>query len=175
VSVSSIKKGYVPFLAGVFFAILFAIFFAMHKSEAIADFAGASSGIENVFVKYGMLFGLVFAFLSILLHYLLRGVVMLIKTLDTALSHALVFLVSYGVWFVFAIQLVFIEPRWANLAKAIIFFTGYPLLYASTVMLLLGGVVLFFAFKERKTAHAHSQSHPHSSAHKDKSKKEDAE
>jgi hypothetical protein len=129
---------YVLLLAWGIFAVAY---FAVAKTiQPPTDVTNAAM------LKYGGTFG-AFAGVALgLLAYLATGLVYLIGRLFTGQRRLVALLVSvlgYGAWLAFGYDLVYLEPRYAEVARAIITYAGRPMLLAGalTVGLCLLGAV----------------------------------
>ena len=129
------QRKWMPFLAFLLFALLFAGFSLGLKP----DMTGISNGeMVDLFKKWTPLAGTVFGFLSLLGMYIVR----LFGFRKFRLGGPILLILGYAPWMAFGYQLAYREPRYAMIAKAIIAFLGKPMLYASGTMVGLGA--LFF-------------------------------
>lgn len=129
-----------PFLAFLLFSMVFAGFSFFLKSDTTAV---TNQEMLTLFGKFSPLGGVVFGFLSMLVMYLLR----LFGLRKLRFSGPILLLLSFLPWLAFGYQLVYLEPRYASIAVAIILFLGTPLLYASAVLsalAILWFVILLF-------------------------------
>ncbi len=135
-----------PFLAMLLFA---ALFFAATRMVP-----AQTAGIENarviaLFEKYLPLTGVAFGLLSLLLMYLLFGLKALLGMGRSGLGAPVVLMLGYAPWAAFGYQLLYREPRYAMIAKAIIAFLGQPLMLSGMAMTGLGLVWFFFRLFKR--------------------------
>lgn len=129
------QRKWMPFLAFLLFALLFAGFSFVLKP----DLMGISSGeMVDLFKKWTPLGGAAFGFLSMIGMYIVR----LFGFRKFRLGGPILLILGYAPWLAFGYQLAYREPRYAMIAKAIISFLGKPMLFASGVMVGLG--ILFF-------------------------------
>lgn len=132
---------------GIF--ILFIVLFGLSfRFQAIMGEMGPVNDIENseirsIFEKYYLFSGLIFGLLSGILFLVLNIFSRLAKKVSFYFKFAIIF-ASIIPWYLFARQLVFKENRFADYAKAIISYIGYPLL-ATTKFLFLLLIIIFIA------------------------------
>jgi len=117
--------------------------FLLGKSDAITDFAGAHQSMEIIFSKYGLFAGVIFGILTLIVLLIVHSILSLFKLTNAPITNPILCILAFAGWFGFAIQLVYFEPHFTNIANAIIFFLGKPLLYSSAITLLLAGGSLF--------------------------------
>jgi len=147
-SLSWIHGPSMPFLALLVFAgLYFAVFKLFPASVADID----SERILAPFQKYGAYAGAGVGLLSMLGMYIVYIFRSLFHLNRFGFSAPFVLMLGYAPWAAFGYQLVYREPRYATIAKAIISFMGRPLLYASSAMVILGFLWLLTAsFSSRR-------------------------
>jgi len=138
------KQSFVAVLC-IVFAIVFTASFIVNKEAALKDFASANYRMEDIFTKYGIYAGIIFAVVSWIVLGMLEGIASLVGLGKWKYVNIILSLIVFGGWLAFAVQLVFIEPRFTSIAKAIIFFTGKPLLYASGATLIIAALFVSFS------------------------------
>ncbi len=136
-----------PFPHGAYFPLIALIIFAgtFYLSQLLIAPSGDSisnSTILDIFEKYSGLFGIGLGFLSLLLCYVLIGIKKLVRIGKIAILNPLVLILSHLPWLLFAIQLKYKEPRYTDIAKAIIDFSATPMLYASIALIALATIWL---------------------------------
>jgi hypothetical protein len=124
-----------PFLALLLFAGLYFATFKLFPAS-VADIS--SERILEPFQKYGAYGGVAAGLLSMLGMYVLYIFRALFRLNRFRFSAPFVLMLGYAPWAAFGYQLVYREPRYAMIAKAIISFTGKPLLYAGSTMVVFG-------------------------------------
>lgn len=140
------QRAIMPFAAALFFALLFAGFSLMNKPDVSVI---QSQAILDIFQKWSVFAGAAFGFLSMLGMYLFW----LFGLRRLRLAGPILLLLGYLPWLAFGYNLVYLEPRYAAIAIAIILFFGKPLLYASAVIVGLGILgFLFLLLKNPKTS-----------------------
>ena len=103
-----------------------------------------TAGIENqtileIFQKWSPFAGVAFGILSMLGMYIVR----LFGLRKIRIGGPILLILGYLPWLIFGYNLVYLEPRYATIAIAIIAFIGKPMLYASSALVGLG-IILFF-------------------------------
>ncbi len=132
----TVKSAYLLVICAVFAAI-FAVMFLVGKSDAITDFAGAHEGMQGIFSKYGLFAGVIFGILTLIVLLIAHSILSLFSLTNSPITNPILCMLAFACWLGFAIQLVYFEPHFTNIANAIIFFLGKPLLYSSAVTILL--------------------------------------
>lgn len=125
----------------LFFILLFYVFYWYYKP---VNLTGTSS-VYSYFTKYGIYVPLVVWLLSILKSYTLLFLMYILR-INGLITKILIYLLIYGFWLVFAIQLQYYEPRYTDIAIVIIDAYSFPLLLASSFTLL--GVILVSFFRK---------------------------
>jgi hypothetical protein len=129
------QKALMPLVSFILFSALFAGFCFGLKP----DLAGIESQeLIAFFQKWSPFTGAAFAFLSMLGMYIIR----LFGLRRIKVGGALLIIIGFIPWLIFGYDLVYLEPRYAVIAIAIIAFLGKPMLYASAVMVGLGVIWL---------------------------------
>lgn len=139
-------------------ALVFALLFFLVTQQMPADPSSiTNSTIVTLFEQYTPYGGLVFGLLSLLLIALLAGIFRLVGLSKTRFSRPLMVTLGFAPWAAFGYQLVYREPRYATIAKAIIEYLGEPLLYAGSVLVGVGVLCLVVAlFKPSPTSYEKS-------------------
>jgi hypothetical protein len=130
---------YVLLAAWAVFAVAYLVFSKM-MVQPPADVTNAKMLMYGG--KYGSLLGIALGLLA----YLATGLVYLIARFLTGQRRLVALLLTaagYGAWTLFGYDLVYLEPRYAEVARAIITYAGKPLLYAGALVvgLSLAGAV----------------------------------
>lgn len=142
---------YVLLAAWLIFAVAYLIFFKT-SVQPPTDVTNAKMLMYGG--KYGAFLGIALGLAA----YLATGLAYLIARFLTGqrrLAALLLTAAAYGAWALFGYDLVYLEPRYAEVARAIITYTGKPLLYASVLVVglcLLGtvGCVVRLVLAKRK-------------------------
>jgi len=137
-------KKFPTFLTCILLILLFGGLFAFNASGGgIGPIDDISSfKVKDIFSKYYMYSGFVFGLLSALLFLVLGAFARLFKKHAWIWKFTALFL-SVLPWLIFANQLVYHENRYADWAKGVISYIGYPLLPTATGLLIL--VMIIFA------------------------------
>jgi hypothetical protein len=141
---------YVLLLAWIAYAAAFFVF-SKTTVKAAADITNYQ--LLDYGPKYGPFAGAAFglaAFLATGLVYLIAR--FFVRDARRLLACVLTML-GYGVWLLFGWDLVYREPRYAEVARAIITYLGKPMLYSAEIVcgLALVGAVLSVIVKKRRT------------------------
>lgn len=130
-SVSKTKGKFTPLLVWVLFA---GIFFGISASRT--PFVGdiSSQQILDIFVKYARFAGAVLGLLSMVIMYILYIIRRILRLHKNSFSTPVILILSLLPWLIFGYQLVFREPRFTALARALISFFGEPMLYTSCAL-----------------------------------------
>lgn len=121
-----------------FSAVLYASLFAWSFFQYPADSASIDSfQIVQFFDQYAMYAGIGFALLSFVGILILKGLLSLFRVRSSMKLDALLIFVGYLPWGLFAYQLLYREPRYANIAKAIIEYLAFPMGIAALGCLVL--------------------------------------
>ncbi len=131
----------IPLLFAFIFAFLF-YYFSITQTPTTGEIT--SDEIVNIFENYSKFFGIGLAFLSTIIAYFLILIKKLIGIGKLKILNVVVVLLSYLPWLIFAVQLLYYENQYTNIAKAIIFYTGAPMFYSSIIVFSLSGVWLLF-------------------------------
>lgn len=124
-------------------ALLFALVFFLVTQQMPADPSGiTNSTMVTLFEQYTPYGGLAFGLLSLLLIALLAGIFRLVGFSRFRFARPLLVILGFAPWAAFGYQLVYREPRYATIAKAIIEYLGEPLLYAGSALVGVG--ILWF-------------------------------
>jgi hypothetical protein len=148
------------FLFFLGFAALFAVIFVMNKSDLAREFVSATAKVPSIknfgsatadtmkqyFSAYGYLAGLALGLVAYLASLLLYGALKIVRLAKYKLANMLALFLVYGAYLVLGIELFYYEDRYSALAIAIVFFIGYPLLYASGIISVLIFIFYFYSF-----------------------------
>lgn len=128
------------FIVLMFFSsLLFAALFWLISFQYPADPGSIDSyRIVEIFQQYAAFAGIVLGFLSLLLMAGLSGIFSLLGMGESRFKKPVVIILGFSPWAAFGYQLVYREPRYANIAKAIIEYLGEPMLYAGLALVGLG-------------------------------------
>lgn len=157
------------FFVFILFAAVFAVVFLLNKNELTEKFLEAAQKVPSIrnfgasaleetpriFGTYGALAGLALGLVAYISSLLLYGFLKLIRLAKFNLANMLLLFLVYGAYLALAIELLYYEERFSALAIGIIFYIGYPLLYASGITLGLIFLIYMTAmirnlFKNRK-------------------------
>jgi hypothetical protein len=128
-------------------ALVFALLFFLVTQQMPADPTGiTNSTIVTLFEQYTPYGGLAFGLLTLLLIAILAGFFRLVGLSKTRFSRPVLVVLGFAPWAAFGYQLVYREPRYAIIAKAIIEFLGEPLLYAGSALVGVGVLWLIVSF-----------------------------
>ncbi|HPO05950.1 MAG TPA: hypothetical protein PLQ36_02460 [Candidatus Gracilibacteria bacterium] len=108
----------------------------------IARGVSAPSDLQNpqilkIFSQYQPYFGAGFALISLICTFLLVSILRIFGKTHRFISSPLLSIGIFGGWAGFAYQLLHFEPRYTEIAKAIISFCGSPLWIASLSLAIL--------------------------------------
>jgi hypothetical protein len=130
------------FLIFIFLAFFYASFFIFWNKELnIQNFQ-----MYDIFQKYWIFFPLIFgilALVSILLLFLIKS----IFRLNFLLINIIIYLLVYWFFLAFGIQLKYFEPRYTDIAVALIDNYALPLIIASSASIIF---VFIFSFFKKK-------------------------
>jgi len=149
---SFINRPWWPFLAMILFAAVYFVAYQMIAPES-TDISNLK--ILGIFDKYAQYFGFGLAFLSLLLWYVLYGLKSLLRLGKFRLVNSITYLLGLLPWGIFSYQMVFKEPRYTDIARAVIDHVAQPLWYTVLVLAGIGGLwfvlALFYSlFKKNK-------------------------
>ena len=137
-----IESKWLYFVFWLFFILLFYIAFWYYKPLYLSG----NSSIYTYYSKYGIYVPLVIGCISILTSYILLLLFYILKLRYTIIK-ILIYILIYGFWLVFALQLKYYEPRFTDIAIVIIDVYSLPLLLASSIT--LTGVILISFLKKK--------------------------
>ena len=139
---------YIPLLAWLIYG---GAFFAFSKSlvKPAADIT--NTDILNLFGTYAAFTGIALGFLSFVVAGIVYLVVRLIKRGPSLTAASFITALSFIPWLIFGWDLVYREPRYAEVARAIITYLGKPMLCSAEIVC---GITLVIAlcsliFKKR--------------------------
>ena len=115
----------IAFVFLIFFSVLF--YFETTIGELGPLWTISSQKVINFFEKYYIYSWIIIAFSTVLLFFILNIFTRFIKKWKLYFQYLLLILALVP-WYMFANQLVYHENRYADYAKAIISYIGYPLL-----------------------------------------------
>ncbi len=115
--------------------------------------------VMKIFTAWTPYLGIVFAFLSYLVYLTLGGIKRLVGLKRFVSINPFLLGAAILPWLVFARQLVYFEPRYTDIARALISFVGEPLLAASIFGLILAALwlmllIMKLILKRKKTKEA---------------------
>lgn len=149
-----------PLLTFILFALAFFLIYIGGRSSLALEIRDISNQkILKIFSDWTPYFGIVFAFLSYIIYLLLVGIKHLVRLKKFMIINPFLLAASVLPWYFFARQLVYFEPRYTDIARAIISFVGEPLLSVSVFGLVLAALWLFillirFILNRNKTKEA---------------------
>jgi len=118
-----------------------------------ADPSGISSfSIVEFFDQYAAYAGVALALLSLLVMILLYGLLAMVKLNRRRATRPLLVILGFLPWVVFGYQLLYREPRYANIAKAIIEYLGEPMLYSGLIVVAISLLWLVFGSFKKSTS-----------------------
>lgn len=120
-----------PVLIFLLFSMLF---FGITKYFAISPTDIQNEKILSIFSQYSAFFGVGIGLLSMIGLYILFMFFMVFGKNARRFTSPFITLLITGAWTGFGYQLVFLEPRNTDIARAIIDFCGLPLLWSSAVI-----------------------------------------
>jgi uncharacterized membrane protein YczE len=132
------SRQYYFWIGGFFMLVFFGLFF-LYKW----DLSLGSSSAYTFFSKYWMYLPLAIGWVSILVSYILLVLTSMFRV-NFFITKLLIYLIVYGFWLYFAVQLRYFEPRYTDIAKIIIDTYAFPLLLASGATLILVVLLSFF-------------------------------
>lgn len=103
----------------------------------------SNNEIVGIFQKYGVYAGLIIAFLSMLIMYVLYGIKKLVRLGKLGIINPIILALSFLPWYLFANQLVYHEKRYTDIARGLISFLGEPMLDATYLIFILSLLWLF--------------------------------
>ncbi|MFA6523342.1 MAG: hypothetical protein WCS85_03155 [Candidatus Peribacteraceae bacterium] len=133
---SSTRRGvlhssWAPFLWALLFLAIFVAVFYLQKPTTLPVNNGT---IKEIFATYGAASGAIVALLGILVMYILALVKRLVGLRKfPILNPVVIFAVAFS-GFVFGWELLYVEPTYTDIARAIIGYLGRPLFYASGII-----------------------------------------
>lgn len=136
---------YVLFLAWIAFA---GVFFAVSKTVVKNAPDIANGQLLDIAHRYASFVGVALGLAT----FLVTGIVYLIARLilkkPSRLAALVITMLGYAPWLVFGWDLVYREPRYAEVARAIITYLGKPMLYSAAIVcgcaLLVSALTLVF-------------------------------
>lgn len=140
------QGGFAPLIVWLLFA---GIFFGLSLRFApnITDIDNQK--ILDIFTKYARFCGIVFGLLSLVIMYVLYVFRRIFRLHKNRFSVPIIMILSLLPWLVFGYQLVFREPRYTTLGRAIISFFGEPMFYTSIALVGLSVLwLLILPFKK---------------------------
>ncbi|MFH0891683.1 MAG: hypothetical protein V1867_02790 [Candidatus Falkowbacteria bacterium] len=126
----------VPWFGFVFFALAYYVFFKSSLPSLLSE-AGdiANPKILSAFTRFGAYAGFIMAFLSALIYSVLALVRRFAGGRNIRLLDPVFFAAAVLPWYFFARELVYNEPRYTDIGRAIITFVGGPaLITAGTIL-----------------------------------------
>ena len=138
-------------------ALLVCVVFAAATALAYAGLKPSGEDIGNAEIfrivslaAWGV--GPILGIVSLLLIGLLNLIRRLVRLREVAFLHPIVLLLGVLPWLAFSIELVFKEPRFTPIARAIIDFAGRPMLWGSlTATLLVVALSIALMFSKKPT------------------------
>jgi hypothetical protein len=131
---------YVLLLTWAVYAVAYLVVFKLYV-KAPTDVT--NSQIISYGTRFGALVGIALGLVTFLVTGLVYLIVRLIVKRQRRLAALVVSALGYATWWLFGYDLVYREPRYAEIARAIITYTGKPMLYAAEItvgLCLLGAV-----------------------------------
>lgn len=142
---------FVLLLAWIAFA---GVFFAASKTMVVPPMDVTNGRILELAGKYASFVGIALGLASYLASGLVYLVIRLIRVRALRLAALAVTFLGYAPWLVFGYDLVYLEPRYAEIARAIITYLGKPMLVSAAVVcgvVLLGAVLDATLSRRRRT------------------------
>ena len=129
-----LHSGAAPLLWSILFTALFVATFYVQKPMGLTV---NNDTIKKIFTVYGALAGPILAIIGLFLMYILAGIKRLVGLRAVrALDPTIVLLVSVPA-FGFGYQLLYREPQYTDIARAIIGYLGRPLFYSSGALCII--------------------------------------
>jgi len=134
------KTGWLwPFFAFLFFAAYYYLDYKLSLNGILAETRDiANSTISESFQKFSIFGGVIAALISLLVYYVLIAVKKIVGLKKIKFINPMLWILAVLPWYFFARQLVFDEPRYTDLARAIISYVGRPLYSASIAAIWFG-------------------------------------
>lgn len=123
---------------------------ANEDSIAISTWGSDPAKVSGVFDKYGLLMTIGISALSLIASFVLYGILNLMSKAGWTTTVALA--IPYLWWAVFGVELAFFENRYTQWANGIIFYIGYPMMYAGITALIAIAILAFVGNEESKPA-----------------------
>ncbi len=143
----------------VLFALAFFMLYIGGQSGLNAEIRDiGNSEMIGIFSTWSPYAGIILALLSLVVYMLLLGIKRLARLKKLTCLNPVLLAISFLPWFLLARQLVYFEPRYTDIAKALISFIGEPLYDATVFVFILSALWLIllitvrFAGKPSKTA-----------------------
>lgn len=135
-------------------SLLCAGIFWLVSTQMPADASTIDSySITQFFDQYAAFAGAVMGLISLLGMLIAKGFLALFKTGKSRVTNSILIILGFAPWAAFGYQLVYREPRYANIAKAIIEYLGEPLLYSALATVGFGILLLIISLiKKPKTS-----------------------
>lgn len=139
---------YVFVLAWLVFA---AAFFAFSKTMVVAPTDVTNYQVLEIADRYASYVGVALGLVTFLVTGLVYLVLRLFRVKALRIAALDVTALGYGVWLAFGYDLVYLEPRYAEVARAIITYLGKPMLYSAAIVCggAVAGAALTFALGKR--------------------------
>lgn len=125
---------YWPLVTMVLFALTWYLLAKFLALDPVLMKTIENANIKNFFIKYNQYFGIGFGLGSLLLAYLL---LLIGKLAGFARLWYLMTMLSVVPWLVLALQLIYREERYTDLARALIVYSAWPMLIATLVVLVV--------------------------------------
>lgn len=134
-------------------SLIYALSFWGFSTLLVADSSSIDSySIVQFFDQYAQYTGVGIAIVSLLGMLIGRLVLALFKLHKRRFTNSLLVMLGFAPWLAFGYQLLYREPRYANIAKAIIEYLGEPMLYSSIVLVVFGALLFAFAFFKKPSS-----------------------
>jgi len=115
-----------PMLTLLIFVLVYYLFYG---PTGISDIT--NQAIINIFTKYAPYVGWLAGIISLVIFYILVLIKRIAHLTKFIILNPLLLALSFLPWYLFSRQLIFFEPRFTDIARAIISYIGEPLLVAS--------------------------------------------
>lgn len=130
-----------PWFGFVFFALAYYVFFKSSLPSLLAEAGDISNPkILDAFTRFGAYAGVIMAFLSALIYLVLALIRRFVGGKNIHLLSPFMFALSVLPWYFFARELVYNEPRYTDIGRAIITFVGGPALITVGTMLVFSAL-----------------------------------
>lgn len=151
------------FLMPLLFAVVYALIFYIRRESILQEFnilvseipslvrfgSNAVRVVTDYFPKFGALGGVAFGLIQMILAFVIYLVMKIARISQWKPAVPLVLFIALLPLAFFGHNMVFVSSRFTALSSGIILFIGYPLWYASLVLLILLAFILLYGFLKK--------------------------